>query len=87
MVYHESIKQNTPTGSSPAHTARTQSNHIFASIYGVKPELARLNHGYNVSPGKRGNSGVEPKVRCMGETGSQNGAKTEEEDTRAGDKL
>jgi hypothetical protein len=47
-VYHESIKQNTSTGSSPAHTARTRSSHIFASIYGyVKLELARLNHGYN----------------------------------------
>jgi hypothetical protein len=32
-VYHESIKQNTSRGSSPAHTERTQSNHIFASIY------------------------------------------------------
>lgn len=47
-VYHESIKQNTSIGSSPAHTAKTQSNHIFASIYGyVKLEVARLNHGYN----------------------------------------
>jgi hypothetical protein len=47
-VYHESIKQNTLIGSSPAHTARTQGNHIFASIYGyVKLEVARLNHGYN----------------------------------------
>jgi hypothetical protein len=47
-VYHENIKQNTNTGSSPAHTERTQSNHIFASIYAyVKLELAKLNHGYN----------------------------------------
>jgi hypothetical protein len=47
-VYHESIKQNTLTGSSPAHRARTESNHIFTLIYGyVKLELARLNHGYN----------------------------------------
>jgi hypothetical protein len=47
-VYHESIKQNTSIGSSPARKMRTQSNHIFASIYGyVKLEVARLNHGYN----------------------------------------
>jgi hypothetical protein len=47
-VYHESIKQNTSIGSSPAHTERTQSNHVFAAIYGyVKLELAKLNHGYN----------------------------------------
>jgi hypothetical protein len=47
-VYHESIKQNTSIGSSPAHTERTQSNHIFASIYAyVKLELVKLNHGYN----------------------------------------
>jgi hypothetical protein len=46
-VYHESIKQNTGIGSSPAHTERTQSNHVFAAIYGyVKLELAKLNHGY-----------------------------------------
>ncbi|MDR2784463.1 MAG: hypothetical protein LBB83_00960, partial [Treponema sp.] len=47
-VYHESIKQNTSIGSSPARTAKTQGNHIFALIYGyMKLELARLNHGYN----------------------------------------
>jgi hypothetical protein len=47
-VYHESIKQNTSTGSSPAHTERTQSNHVFASIYAyTKLELAKLSHGYN----------------------------------------
>jgi hypothetical protein len=47
-VYHESIKQNTNIGGSPAHTERTQSNHIFAAIYAyVKLELAKLNHGYN----------------------------------------
>jgi hypothetical protein len=33
-VYHESIKQNTSIGSSPAHAVRTRSSHIFASIYG-----------------------------------------------------
>jgi hypothetical protein len=47
-VYHESIKQNTGIGRSPAHTERTQSNHIFASIYAyVKLELAKLKHGNN----------------------------------------
>jgi hypothetical protein len=47
-VYHESIKQNTGIGSSPARTERTQSNHIFASLYAyVKLEIAKLNHGYN----------------------------------------
>jgi hypothetical protein len=32
-VYHESIKQNTGIENSPAHTVKTQSNHIFTSIY------------------------------------------------------
>jgi uncharacterized protein YegP (UPF0339 family) len=46
-VYHESIKQNTAIGMSPAHTERTQSNHVFAAIYAYgKLELAKLNHGY-----------------------------------------
>jgi hypothetical protein len=46
-VYHESIKQNTSIGSSPAHTERTQSNHVFASYAYAKLELAKLKHGYN----------------------------------------
>jgi uncharacterized protein YegP (UPF0339 family) len=47
-VYHESIKQITGIGRSPAHTERMQSNHMFAAIYGyVKLDLAKLNHGYN----------------------------------------
>jgi hypothetical protein len=47
-VYHESIKQNTSIGSSPAHTKRTQSSHVFAAIYGyAKLELEKLNHGCN----------------------------------------
>jgi hypothetical protein len=47
-VYHESVKQNTGIGSSPAHTARTQSNHIFTSIYAyVKLELMKVRFGYN----------------------------------------
>jgi hypothetical protein len=32
-VYHESIKQNTSIGSSPAHRVRTQSNHICVDIW------------------------------------------------------
>ena len=31
--YHKSLKQNASIGSSPAHNARTQSNHIFSAIY------------------------------------------------------
>jgi hypothetical protein len=47
--YHKSLKQNASIGSSPAHTDRTQSNHIFAAIYAyVKLEMlklvTRLNH-------------------------------------------
>jgi hypothetical protein len=34
-VYHESIKQNTSIGSSPAHTERTQNNHILEVIHKV----------------------------------------------------
>jgi heterodisulfide reductase subunit B len=47
-VYHESIKQNTPIGSSPAYTMKTRSNHVFAAIYAyVKLEVIKLNHGFN----------------------------------------
>jgi len=47
--YHKSLKQNASIGSSPAHTERTQSNHIFSAIYGyVKLEklklCTKLNH-------------------------------------------
>jgi hypothetical protein len=47
--YHKSLKQNASIGSSPAHTERTQSNHIFAAIYAYvkleKLKLAtKLNH-------------------------------------------
>jgi hypothetical protein len=31
--YHKSLKQNASIEKSPAHTERTQSNHIFSSIY------------------------------------------------------
>jgi transposase len=41
--YHKSLKQNASIGNSPAHTERTQSNHIFAAIYGyVKLEMLKL---------------------------------------------
>ena len=47
--YHKSLKQNASIGSSPAHTERTQSNHIFSAIFAyVKLEKlklsTRLNH-------------------------------------------
>jgi hypothetical protein len=41
--YHKSLKQNASIGKSPAHTVRTQSNHILAAIYGyVKLEMLKL---------------------------------------------
>jgi hypothetical protein len=47
-VYHESLKQNASIGKSPAHTERTQSNHIFASLYAyLKLERMRLNTNMN----------------------------------------
>lgn len=40
--YHKSLKQNASIGKSPAYTEKTQSNHIFASIYAyVKLELLK----------------------------------------------
>jgi len=47
--YHKSLKQNASIGSSPAHTERTQSNHVFAAILAyVKLEILKvatnLNH-------------------------------------------
>jgi len=47
--YHKSLKQNASIGNSPAHTERTQSNHIFAAILGyVKLEklkqVTNINH-------------------------------------------
>ena len=47
--YHKSLKQNASIGSSPAHTERTQGNHIFAAIFAyVKLEMLKqatsLNH-------------------------------------------
>jgi hypothetical protein len=47
-VYHESIKQNTGIGNSPTHTVKTQSNHIFTSIYTyVKLEWMKVRFGYD----------------------------------------
>jgi IS4 transposase len=46
--YHKSLKQNASIGSSPTHTERTQSNHIFASIYAyVKLEKLKLVTTHN----------------------------------------
>ena len=46
--YHKSLKQNASIGSSPAHTVRTQSNHIYASIYAyVKLERLKLSTTLN----------------------------------------
>jgi len=47
--YHKSLKQNASIGSSPAHTERTQGNHVFAAIFAyVKLEMLKqatnLNH-------------------------------------------
>jgi transposase len=40
--YHKSLKQNASIGSSPAHTERTQGNHIFAAIFAyVKLEMLK----------------------------------------------
>jgi hypothetical protein len=46
--YHKSLKQNASIGSSPAHTERTQSNHIFSAIYAyIKLEKIKLKRGIN----------------------------------------
>jgi hypothetical protein len=46
--YHKSLKQNASVGSSPAHTERTQSNHVFAAIFGfVKLEMLKLSKQVN----------------------------------------
>ncbi|MDR1287539.1 MAG: transposase [Treponema sp.] len=46
--YHKSLKQNASVGSSPAHTERTQSNHIFAAIFGfVKLEKLKVSKKIN----------------------------------------
>jgi hypothetical protein len=46
--YHKSLKQNSSIGRSPAHTEKTQSNHIFAAIYAyVKLEKLKLATNIN----------------------------------------
>jgi hypothetical protein len=46
--YHKSLKQNASIGKSPAHTERTQGNHIFAAIYAyVKLEILKLATSLN----------------------------------------
>jgi len=46
--YHKSLKQNASIGSSPAHTERTQSNHIFSAIYAyIKLEKIKLERKIN----------------------------------------
>jgi hypothetical protein len=47
-VFHKSIKSNTSLSKSPTKTAKTQSNHIFASIYAAfKLEILKLKHHTN----------------------------------------
>lgn len=47
-VFHKSIKSNTSIALSPTKTKKTQSNHIFASIYAAfKLELLKLKHHTN----------------------------------------
>jgi hypothetical protein len=46
--YHKSVKQNASLTKSPARTVRTQSNHLFASIFAyVKLEKLKLAHALN----------------------------------------
>lgn len=46
--YHKSLKQNTAISKSPTRTIRTQSNHLFASIFAyVKLEKLKLVHQMN----------------------------------------
>lgn len=47
-VYHKSLKQNTAIAKSPTKILRTQSNHIFASMFAyVKLEKIRLSKSLN----------------------------------------
>jgi KaiC/GvpD/RAD55 family RecA-like ATPase len=46
--YHKSLKQNASIGNSPAHSEKTQNNHIFAALYGYsKLEILKLATGFN----------------------------------------
>jgi hypothetical protein len=47
-VFHKSIKSNTSMAKSPARTVRTQSNHIFMSLYATaRLEMLSLQQGVN----------------------------------------
>jgi hypothetical protein len=47
-VFHKSIKSNTSLAKSPARTVRTQSNHIFMSLYATaRLEMFSLQQGVN----------------------------------------
>jgi hypothetical protein len=46
--YHKSLKQNASIGNSPAHTGRTQGNHIFAAILGYV-KLEKLKQATNLN--------------------------------------
>ena len=46
--FHKSVKSNAGYGQSPAHTVRTQSNHLFLSMLAfVKLEALRLSTSRN----------------------------------------
>ncbi len=47
-VFHKAIKQNAALAKSPTQTVRTQTNHIFASMYAFcKMQIIALNAGIN----------------------------------------
>lgn len=47
-VFHKNIKSNTALAKSPTSTVRTQSNHVFMSIYAsVKLEILAIKHKVN----------------------------------------
>jgi len=47
-VFHKSIKSNTSMAKSPARTVRTQSNHIFMSLYATaRLEILSAQQGLN----------------------------------------
>jgi len=47
-VFHKSIKSNTSLAKSPARTVRTQSNHIFMSLYATaRLEILSIQKGLN----------------------------------------
>jgi len=47
-VFHKNIKSNTALAKSPTSTVRTQSNHVFMSIYAsAKLEILAIKHKVN----------------------------------------